>query len=99
MGNAVQYLLSVAQQKYACCISDYRLIEEIASNWHLWYTCVKDMGVCACIIFGVCAFVFLTKLSVSATLQETELGVAACQLLLSYRDTQSYNNRSRAQRG
>lgn len=60
----------------------------VSSTWYM-YGCVYNfLSVCLC----------LTKLSASATLHDTELGVAACQLLLSYRDTQSYNNRSRAQR-
>lgn len=46
----------------------------------------------------VCVHVCLTKRFDSATLYDTELTVAAGQLLLSYRDTQSYNNRSGAQR-
>lgn len=43
--------------------------------------------------------VFLTKLFASGTLRDTELAVAGRQLLLSYRDTQCYNNRSAALRG
>lgn len=42
--------------------------------------------------------VCLTKLSVSATVRDTDLGVAACQPLLSYRHTQRYNNGSGAAR-
>lgn len=49
---------------------------------------------------GVCILlsVWLSFLA-SVTLHDTELGVAACQLLLSYRHTQSYNNRSGSQWG
>lgn len=43
----------------------------------LKYTC--EMYGCVC----------LTKLSAPSTLHDTELSVAACQLLLSYRDTHS----------
>lgn len=47
-----------------------------------------------------CVFNFvsvcLTLLLASAAPHDTELGVAGCQLLLSYRDTQCYNKRARA---
>ena len=51
------------------------------------YGCVYNLSLC------------LTKLSSFAAQHDTELSVAVCQLLLSYRDTQSYNNISRAQWG
>lgn len=89
-------LLKLLQANFVCSLNEVETTHFVLSNITKVKICsilaslntrVKCMGVCVC----------LTKLSASATLHDTELSVAVCQLLLSYRDTQSYNNRSKAQ--